>query len=165
MYFTNTNTDNGFKTSTSKFLNKIFKVTGLSGEFYNNFYHNATAIFTFDKGTEKILDEIEYQGTIIKFDPNTSKDEYLLKVYQNYKSLIKAQPKYIKSNIFRKITQRFSFDRLLNGNKKAKKEQQKMNIDTLVFTGGAVLTSIIAFTAWKNFNKLKNKISKEEDPN
>jgi hypothetical protein len=142
----------------------MFENTGLSDEFYSNFYHNCTAIFVFDEANSKKLQDISYKGTIMLIDGALSKEDYQKLILNKFKSLISSQPRYIKSNIFRKIVNRFSFTSF--SKKEGKKNDKKsLNVGTLIFAGGAVLTSIIAFSAWKNFNKIKGKFSKKDTTN
>jgi hypothetical protein len=162
--YCNTNTNEEFKTKTSRFFRSIFKNTGLSDEFYSNFYHNCTAIFVFKDSNSQKLQDLSYKGTIMLIDENLSKEEYQQLIFAKFKSLISSQPKYIKSNIFRKIVNRFSFTPF-SSQENIKNDKKSLNIGTLIFAGGAVLTSIIAFATWKNFNKIKEKISKKDTTN
>ena len=75
--------------------------------------------------------------------------------------MIKSQPRYIKSTIFKKIIDRIPFNPFSSNEHKIN-SRKNLNIGTLIFAGGAVLTSIIAFTTWKNLNRIKEKITKKE---
>jgi len=156
-----TRSDGEFKTKTSNFLRGIFRNTGLSGEFYSNFYHNCTAIFVSQESDFNKLNEIQYKGTIILHKKGLSKEDFQNTVIGELKSLIKSQPRYIKSTIFKKIIDRIPFNPFTN-TEDNKNRTKNLNIGTLIFAGGAVLTSIIAFSTWKNFNKIKDKISKKD---
>ena len=159
----NTSSKEEFKTKTSKFLRGVFKTTGLSGEFYSNFYHNCTAIFVLEADNLSKLQEIAYKGTAMLISNSLPKGRFQDMIYDELKTLINSQPHYIRSSIFKNIIDRFSF--ISFSSKDSKKEDKKnLNIGTMIFAGGAVMTSIVAFFAWKNLNKIKEKISKK-DPN
>ena len=156
-----TNSIEDFKTKTSRFLKGIFMNTGLSSEFLNNFYHNCTAIFVSDEYNSEKLQNIAYMGKIILVKENPSKKVFQKFIYNELESLIKSQPRYIKSTIFKKIIDRIPFNPFSSNEHKIN-SRKNLNIGTLIFAGGAVLTSIIAFTTWKNLNRIKEKITKKE---
>lgn len=156
-----TNSIENFKTKTSRFLRGILMNTGLSGEFSSNFYHNCTAIFVVDEYNSRKLQDISFKGKIILIDESLSKTKFQEIICNELKSLIKSQTRYIKSNIFKKIIDRIPFNPFSSREHK-KNAKKNLNIGTLIFAGGAVLTSIIAFSTWKNLKRIKEKISKKD---
>ena len=157
----NTNSIEDFRTKKSRFLRGILMNTGLSGEFLSNFYHNCTAIFVGDEYNSRKLQDISFMGKILLIDESLSKSKFQGIIYNQLRFLIRSQPRYIKSSIFKKIFDRIPFNPFSNKENK-KNAKKNLNIGTLIFAGGAVLTSIIAFTTWKNLDKIKGVFSKKD---
>jgi len=157
--FTHSKKDATLDTKTFKLLHTLFQGTGIGGEFIKNFYHNCTSIIITNLETKKRIEEIHYEGSIFFIDLELDVQKYLEETYKKFKKIIVMQPAYIKSNLFKKILRYVSFGKLFKiGNTSTKK--RGIGIGTVLFAGGAIATSLIAYSTWKGLNIIKNKISK-----
>ena len=97
---------------------------------------------------------------MIFLEPGLSNKDCLDNTYQKFKDIIQAQPKYLKSNIFKKILKQVNFRNVFGLEKEKQISNKNVNLSTVIFAGGAIATSLVIYTAWQGLNRIKNSIKK-----
>ncbi len=144
---------------TSKVVLGIAKQIGITSELINNFYNNCTAIIASSQSLDFLTEEHAYQG----FKINTKDLDSTNRIYDLYRRMQIRFKDYEKKRWLQGLVNIFPSKKIKNKilpklpQRRINKNFKKTVPTSIVYTGVAIIGSLLAFGIISGFSKIKSK--------